>query len=114
MNDTVKTWVSRAVLLAELALFAYVATHLDVGLKTQIVDGLPVGDCSETAFAQVGVAWLGMTVLAFVGCGFALFSRMKWLGLVLFVLPVIAATTMAKYQESRYPACWERPEQPKP
>lgn len=113
MSEAIKIWVPRIVLAAELALFAFVATHLDVGLKTELVDGQPVGNCSETEFATIGMAWLGMTSLAFVGCILSLFGRSKWLGLVLFALPVIAATTMAKYQEDRYPACWERPADPR-
>jgi hypothetical protein len=113
MNDTVRTWVPRILLAAELALFAFVVTHLDVGLKTELADGLPVGNCSEAEFATIGMAWLGMTSLAFAGCLLALFGRSKWLVLVLFALPVITATTLAKYQEDRYPACWDRPADPR-
>jgi hypothetical protein len=112
MNDTFRIWAPRLLLAAELALFAYVAGHSDVGLKTGLVDGQPVGTCSEQEFATVGMAWLGMTCLAFAGCLLSLFGRSKWLGLLLFALPVITATTLAKYQEDRFPACWERPADP--
>ncbi|MBF0327286.1 MAG: hypothetical protein HQL42_19800 [Alphaproteobacteria bacterium] len=113
MGDTARIWIPRVLLAVELALFAFIATHLDVGLKTEMIDGQPVGNCSETEFATIGMVWLGMTCLALAGCLFSLFGRSKWLGLVLFALPVITATTMAKYQEDRYPACWERPADPR-
>lgn len=109
MKHHIATWGPRVVLAAELVLFAVVVGHVDAGLKTEMVDGQPFGQCSQAQFEAIGLAWLGMTSLAFVGTLWSVFRRGKWLGLALFVLPVIIATTMAKYQEDRYPPCWDRP-----
>lgn len=110
MNGSVALWAPRVLLAVELVLFAVVVTHLDAGLKTAVQDGQPVGRCSVAEFEAIGLAWLGMTTLAFAGSLAILFrKRGKWLGLALFVVPVMVATTLAKYQEDRYPPCWERP-----
>jgi len=109
VNRPVVFWASLLLLAVELALFAFVALHLDAGLKTEIRDGQPFGTCLEKDFEIVGLAWLAMTSTAFVGALLSLFKKSKWLWLAAFVLPVIVATTLAKYQEDRFPACWERP-----
>ena len=109
MNRSVFFWASLLLLAVELAVFAFVALHLDAGLKTEMRDGQPFGTCLEKDFEIVGLAWLAMTCLAFVGAVLSLFKKSKWLWLAAFVLPVIVATTLAKYQEDRFPACWERP-----
>lgn len=109
MRHIVTIWGPRLLLAVELALFAVVVSHLDAGLKTAMVDGQPAGHCSAAQFELIGLAWLGMTTLAFAGSLASLFGRAKWAGLALFVLPVIVATTLAKYQEDRFPPCWDRP-----
>jgi len=112
VNHTLKLWAPRLLLAAELALCAIVITHLDAGLKTEMRDGQPFGLCSKEEFEKIGLAWLGMTSVAFIGSLVSLFGRAKWAGLALFILPVIVATTMAKYQEDRFQPCWERPVEP--
>lgn len=109
MNRPVIFWALLLLMAVELALFAYVALHLDAGLKTEMRDGQPFGICLPEQFEIVGLAWLAMTSTAFVGAVFSLFRKSKWLWLAVFVLPVVVATTLAKYQEDRFPACWERP-----
>lgn len=114
MRAILALWGPRLLLAAELGLFALVVGHLDAGLKTGLVDGQPVGRCSALEFERIGLAWLAMTTLAFAGSAISLFGRAKWAGLALFVLPVIVATTLAKYQEDRFPPCWDRPAQGEP
>jgi lipoprotein signal peptidase len=104
-----KTWIPRLVLGLELAFCAYVALHLDAGVKTRMKDGAPWGECSTQQFEWVGLAWIGMVVAAFIGAAFSMFGRAKWIGLLVFAVPVIVVTTAAKYQEDHNPPCWERP-----
>lgn len=115
MTSKLALWLPRLLWGLEMVLFAVVVSHHDSGLKTEIRDGIPFGTCSQAEFETIGMVWLGMTTLAFLGCLLSLFKRRgKWTSLILFVVPVMAATTLAKYSEDRYPPCWERPAETSP
>lgn len=104
---SLKVWGPRALFGVELALLAALIAYRDAGLRTIPQGDDFVGACSLADAQMVGVLWMALVVFGLIGCVAALFSRSKWLGLALYLGPVVAATTLSQYQHTHFPPCWE-------
>lgn len=103
----VKTWGPRALAAVQIGLLAGLVAYRNAGLRTVAQGDDFVGTCSLADAQVAGTLWLAMVVVAMVGCLMALFSRSKWLGLMVFLGPVVAATVLSQYQHTHFPPCWD-------
>lgn len=104
---SLKIWGPRALAVVQLGLLAALVAYRDAGLRTIREGEGFVGSCSLADAQVAGALWLALVVVGVVGCVLALFSRSKWLGMALFLGPVVAATTLSQYQHTHFPACWD-------
>ncbi len=103
----VKVWGPRALAALQLGLLAALVAYRDAGLRTIPEGDGFVGACSLADAQLAGMLWVALVAVGLVGCVVALFSRAKWLGMAIFLGPVVAATTLSQYQHTHYPACWD-------
>ena len=100
-------WGRRALAAVQLALLAALIAYRDAGLRTVPQGDDFTGTCSLADAQLVGGLWLALVAIGIAGCALALFSRAKWLGMAIFLGPVVAATTLTQYQHTHVPACWD-------
>lgn len=104
---TLMVWGRRALAAVELGLLAALVAYRDAGLRTVAQGDGFTGACSLADAQVAGALWLALVAIGVVGCALALFSRAKWLGMAIFLGPVVAATTLTQYQHTHFPACWD-------
>lgn len=104
---SLKVWGSRALAVVELGLLGALIAYRDAGLRTVPQGDDFIGACSLADAQTAGVLWMVLVALGLVGCVVALFSKSKWLGMVVFLGPVVAATVLSQYQHTHFPPCWD-------
>lgn len=102
-----KVWGARALAVVQMGLMAALIAYRDAGLRTVPQGDDFVGLCSLAQAQMVGLLWLALVGVGFAGCIVALFGRAKWLGLAIFLGPLVVATTITQYQQTHFPACWD-------
>lgn len=104
---SLKVWGPRALVAVQFGLLAALAAYRDAGLRTLPQGEDFVGACSLADAQTAGLLWMALVAVGAVGCVLSLLGRAKWLGLVLFLGPVVAATTLSQYQHTHFPPCWD-------
>lgn len=102
-----KVWGPRALAAVHFGLLATLVAYGDAGLRTVPQGDDFIGACSLEEAQVAGYIWLALVLVGIAGCSLALFSRAKWLGMVVFLGPVVAATTFSQYQHTHFPPCWD-------